>query len=101
MGVSTLLVNELETITGDFQATEIGISYLADNIIFLRYVESNGELCKAIGVLKKRLSDFEKLVRHLEITRYGVKVGDPFYHRGVLTGAADGTGVVDGTAIKG
>lgn len=28
-------------------------------IIFLRYFEMDGELQKAIGVLKKRLSDFE------------------------------------------
>jgi circadian clock protein KaiC len=86
MGVTTLLVNEVEAITGDFRATDIGISYLADNVIFLRYLEIDGELHKAIGVLKKRLSDFEKFVRRVEITRYGVKVGDPYVMRGMLTG---------------
>ncbi len=43
--------------------------------------------CTKRSVLKKRLSDFEKFVRRLEITRYGVKVGEPFSHRGVLSGA--------------
>jgi len=86
MGVTALLINEVEGITGDFRATDIGISYLADNIIFLRYVEIDGELRKAIGVLKKRLSDFEKFMRELEITREGVKVGEPFTHRGLLSG---------------
>ncbi len=87
MGVTTLLINEVEKITGDFQATELGISYLADNIVFLRYLELQGELRKAIGVLKKRLSDFEKTLREYEITRYGVKVGRPLTHlRGLLIG---------------
>lgn len=87
MDVTTLLINEVERITGEFQATELGISYLADNIIFLRYLEIGGELRKAIGVLKKRLSDFEKTLREYEITRYGVKVGRPLTHlRGLLSG---------------
>ncbi|WGV28370.1 ATPase domain-containing protein [Halotia branconii] len=87
MGVAVLLVNEVENITGDFHATEIGISYLADNIIFLRYLEIKGELRRAIGVLKKRMSNFEKSVREFEISRYGVKVGQPLNKlRGILSG---------------
>ena len=89
-GVTTLLINELEMITGDFRATELGISYLADNIIILRYLEIQGELRKAIGVLKKRLSDFEKNLREMEITRYGIKVGEPLRNlRGILSGTPE------------
>jgi circadian clock protein KaiC len=77
-------------ITGDFRVTELGISYLADNIVFLRYLEIQGELRKAIGVLKKRLSDFEKTLREYEITRYGIRVGKPLKNlRGILTGTPD------------
>src|SRR5262249_50442108 len=87
MGVTCILVNEVEAITGTFEATELGISYLADNIIFLRYLEVQGELRKALGVLKKRLSDFQKGLRELEITRYGIKLGKPLTElRGILTG---------------
>lgn len=90
MGVTVLLINEVEHITGEFRATEVGISYLADNIIFLRYLEMGGELHKAIGVLKKRLSDFEKTLREYEITRYGVKVGTPLTGlRGILSGTPE------------
>jgi len=86
-GITVLLINEIDNITGDFKATELGISYLADNIMFLRYLEFNGELKKAIGVLKKRLSDFEKQMREFEITSQGIKVGKPLTHlRGILTG---------------
>lgn len=86
-GITTLVCAEVEKITGDFQITEAGISYLADNIIFLRYYEAGGEVRRAIGVLKKRLSDFEKWVREFEITRDGIKVGQPLTNfTGILTG---------------
>ncbi|NET38853.1 MAG: AAA family ATPase [Cyanothece sp. SIO1E1] len=89
-GITTILINEVETITGDFRATELGISYLADNIIFLRYLEFRGQIRKTIGVLKKRLSNFEKTMRELEITRYGIKVGNPLTKlRGILTGTPE------------
>ena len=87
MGVTLLLINEVEAITGDFQATDGKVSYLSDNIIFLRYLELNGQLRKAIGVLEKRAGDFEKTLREIEITRYGLKVGRPLTGlRGLLTG---------------
>jgi len=87
MGVTALLINEVENITGEFRVTEVGISYLADNIIFLRYLELAGELHKAIGVLKKRTTGFERSLRELEITPYGIKVGRPLTElRGILRG---------------
>lgn len=89
-GLTVLLVDEVESITGDFQATEAGLGYLADNIIFLRYLEVRGGLRKAIGVLKKRLGDFEKTLREIEITRDGIKVGRPLTDlRGILTGTPE------------
>lgn len=90
MGVAVILINELETITGDFRATEVGISYMGDNIVFLRYLEMQGELRKVIGVLKKRMSDFERTLREYEITRYGIKVGKPLTNlRGILKGTPE------------
>lgn len=89
-GVAVLLINEVESITGDFRVTEVGISYLADSIIFLRYLEIRGELRRTIGVLKKRMSDFEKTLREFQIGRYGIKVGAPLTQlRGVLTGVPE------------
>ena len=90
MGVTVILINEVEMVTGDFRATEMGISYLADNIIFLRYMEVDGEMRKAIGVLKKRVSDFEKSLRELEITRHGLKVRRPLEGmQGILSGTPE------------
>lgn len=90
MGVTVILVNEVEEITGNFRATDVGISYIADNIVFLRYLEIEGEMRKAIGVLKKRLSDFEKTLREIEITRYGIKIGQPLTRlRKILSGTPE------------
>lgn len=90
LGITVLLINEIESITGDFRATDDKVSYLADNIVFLRYLELGGELRKAIGVLKKRSGDFEKTLRELEITRYGLKVGKPLSDlRGILSGSPE------------
>lgn len=89
-GMTVLLVDEVESITGDFQATEEGLGYLADNIVFLRYLEVRGGLRKAIGVLKKRLGDFEKTLREIEITGAGIRVGSPLAElRGILTGTPE------------
>lgn len=90
MGVAVILINEVETITGDFRATEVGISYIGDNIVFLRYLEMYGEMRKVIGVLKKRMSDFERTLREYQITRYGIKVGKPLSNvRGILRGTPE------------
>ncbi len=77
MGVTVILVDEIGTVTGDFKATEAGISYLADNLVFLRHLEISGEMRKAIGVLKKRTSDFERTLREFRITEHGLEVGEP------------------------
>lgn len=92
VGVTTILTNEIEAVTGDFRVTQHGISYLSDNVIFLRYLEISGRMRKAIGVLKKRLSDFERTLREVDITRYGIQVGEPLTGlRGILSGTPEWT----------
>jgi circadian clock protein KaiC len=93
MGVTVLFINEVEGIIGDFRATEVGVSYLCDNLVFLRYLEFDGELRKAIGVLKKRVGDFGKTLREMAITGSGIRVGAPLTGlRGVLTGTPEWVG---------
>jgi circadian clock protein KaiC len=90
MGVTTIFIDETKNITGEFSATEENISYLADNIIFLRHLELHGEIRKAIGVLKKRTSDFERTLREFEITEHGISVGDPLTEmRAILSGTPE------------
>ena len=98
MGVTSLLLDETSAVVGDFRATERNVSYLADNIVFLRHLELGGELRKAVGVLKKRTSDYERTLREFAITEDGVQVGDPLTGlRGVLTGTPEFTGETPGS----
>ncbi|PAU82610.1 recombinase RecA [Halorubrum salipaludis] len=90
MGVTTIFVDETRDITGEFRATMENVSYLADNIVFLRHLEVDGELRKAIGVLKKRMSDYERTIREFRITADGIAVGEPLSGmRGVLSGTPE------------
>lgn len=88
MGVTVLIINETPTIASDnVQPTDPPISHLGDTLILLRYREDRGEVCKTIGVLKKRTGDFEKSLRGFEIRSDGIWVGEPLYHlRGILRG---------------
>lgn len=97
MGVTTILVDETEGIgTGLGTATGIGINYLADTIVLMRYLESRAELRKTIGVLKKRTSDFERSMRELKFTPYGLKVGEPLLRlSGILSGDPEFVGGVE------
>lgn len=87
-GVTVLLINETQAVTGqEFQATEKGISYISDNVLFLRYMEVDGGLKKTMGVLKKRLSGFDTAMHTYSIGKGGLVVHDSVegFH-GVLSG---------------
>ncbi|ELZ20095.1 circadian clock protein KaiC [Haloterrigena salina JCM 13891] len=87
-GVTVLITNEIAEITGISSATDSNLSYVADNIAFLSYVEMDGSLRKVVGVLKKRTGGFEHTLREFEIAEDGIRVGDP------LTGLS---GILQGT----
>ncbi len=87
-GVTVILINEVHRLADPIRATESEISYLMDSIIYMRYIEQEGELLRAIGVLKKRISDFEKSMRKFEFSSYGISVSKPLKAlRGLLTGS--------------
>lgn len=92
VGVTVILIDEVSSVTGEFEVTEGGISYIADNIVFLRHIEMEGELRKVIGVLKKRTSDFERTLRTFQITEHGITIGEPLTNlRGILQGTPEWT----------
>lgn len=86
-GVAGLLIDEVPALTGAFQISEHQVSYLADTVMFLRYLELRGGLRKAVGVLKKRTGEFDADLRELSFTPYGIKVGGPLTQlQGILSG---------------
>ncbi|MBX0285320.1 AAA family ATPase [Halomicroarcula sp. F28] len=87
MGVTVALTDELSSVTGTFQASDSQVSYLADTVVFIRYIEVGGEIRKAIGVLKKRFGGFEATLRAFSIEDDGIHIGETLSElRGVLTG---------------
>ncbi|MFO7881014.1 MAG: ATPase domain-containing protein [Kosmotogaceae bacterium] len=90
-GITCLLIHEIQEIIGNFMPSG-GMSFLCDNIFFLRYIEYKGELKKVIGILKKRQGDFEKTLRLFNLTEKGIVVGKPFTElRGLLYGVPEFT----------
>ncbi|GAA0645608.1 ATPase domain-containing protein [Salarchaeum japonicum] len=88
LGVTVLLVDEIKEVTGVPRPTSANVSYVADNIMFLSYVEMGGELRRVMGVLKKRVGDFEHTLREFSISERGIELGEPLHGlQGVLNGS--------------
>lgn len=65
--VTTLLLKEVAKLFGSFQISGKGISILADSVIFMRYLEFEGRIDRALTILKMRGSDHTKEIRKFEI----------------------------------
>jgi circadian clock protein KaiC len=63
------------------------VSYLADNILVLRYFEAAGQVRQAISMMKKRSGGHERWIRELRLGPERIRVGEPLrdFH-GVLSG---------------
>jgi circadian clock protein KaiC len=87
LGVTFNMNMETPELLGSGQLSGYGISFAADNLIQLKYVELEGNLVRGISVLKARGVRHEAAVRRLSIKEDGVEVGAAFTGlHGVLTG---------------
>ncbi|HEX7895374.1 MAG TPA: ATPase domain-containing protein, partial [Terriglobales bacterium] len=86
-GVVTLMILAQAGMIGSNMQTPADVSYLADNILVLRYFEAQGEVRQAISMIKKRSGAHEHTIRELRLGPDRIYVGDPLrkFH-GVLTG---------------
>ncbi len=86
--VSLLMTVESEQLLGTIHLSGQNISFIADNLIQLRYVEIGGRLERAISILKARGIRHDSELRGLVIAERGLSVvADRFKGmRGVLTG---------------
>jgi circadian clock protein KaiC len=86
-GVVTILVGVQQGMLGGQMSTAVDASYLADNVLMLRYFEHDGEVKQAVSVFKKRGSLHERTIRQFSMSREGIKVGATLRgFRGILTG---------------
>jgi circadian clock protein KaiC len=87
LGVTLTMNLEVTELLGSAQLSGQGISFAADNVIQLKYVEQDGRLDRGISVLKARGVRHATEVRRMRIGDRGVEVGTPYTGlRGVLTG---------------
>lgn len=86
-GVVTILILAQQGLLGSMQ-TIVDLSYLADNIVLLRFFEAAGRVRRAISVVKKRNSNHEQTIREFTIgLPDGVSIGRPLDEfQGVLSG---------------
>jgi circadian clock protein KaiC len=86
-GVVSILVGVQQGMIGTGMTTSVDASYIADNVIMLRYFEAAGEVRQAISVFKKRGSAHERTIRRFQISTGGIRVGPVLkdFH-GILTG---------------
>lgn len=87
-GVTLLMTQESEQLLGTAQIGGQGVSFVADNLIQLRYVEWEGRLERAISVLKARGIRHNSELRSLRIGEGGMQVDAGRFKdlRGVITG---------------
>lgn len=87
-GILTLLVLAQMGLVGSAMHTPIDVSYLADNILVLRYFEAHGEVRQAISMMKKRSGGHERTIRELKLGPDTIKVGAPLTNfQGILSGS--------------
>ena len=86
-GCVTLLIGVQQGMLGGQMSTTVDASYLADNVLMLRYFEHDGEVKQAVSVFKKRGSLHERTIRQFSMSSNGVQVGAVLRgFRGILTG---------------
>jgi len=84
--VLTFLILAQTGMVGAMQSP-VDITYLSDTVLLLRFFEAQGEIRRALSVLKKRTGPHESTIRELRIAPGGVQVGPKLEgFRGVLTG---------------
>jgi circadian clock protein KaiC len=98
-GVLTILVGVQQGILGPNLTSTANVSYLADNVIMLRYFEARGEVQQAISVFKKRGGQHERTIRQFSMSSRGIAVGPVLreFH-GILTGIPT---MLDGAIAQG
>jgi circadian clock protein KaiC len=85
--VMTVLVGVQQGMLGGSMTTAMDASYVADNVLMLRYFEDDGDIRQAISVFKKRGSAHERTIRAFRMDQGGIHVGDVLRgYRGLLTG---------------
>lgn len=87
-GLTGILTRESPALFGQADEGDLGLAFIADGYILLRYVEIDSAIHKALLVLKLRGSDHAKDIRRFEINPQGIEVQAKFEGReGIMSGS--------------
>jgi circadian clock protein KaiC len=90
VGVASFMVLAQYGMLGSAVTSPTDVSYLADNVLLLRYFEAGGEVRQAISVMKRRSGPHERSIRELHMSSGKLTIGDPLRNFvGVLTGTPE------------
>lgn len=87
MGITIVMIAELEDRYTDLRFSPYGSAFLADAIIVQRYVELVGQFKRVCSVAKVRGSEHSKDIRLFDITDDGIVMGETLpEYAGILSG---------------
>ena len=89
-GVTTLYTFEVPKFIGPGLDTPVtGVSALAENLVYLRFVELRSHLYRLLSILKVRDSSYDSSLREFHITDHGIRLEKTFDSaEAILTGSA-------------
>lgn len=97
LGVASFMVLAQYGLLGVAMSTPADVSYLADNVLLLRYFEAGGEVRQALSVVKRRSGPHERSIREFVMRNGTLSIGQPLVNFvGVLTGTPQYTGGQEG-----
>lgn len=87
MGVTVVMIAELEDRYTDLRFSSYGNAFLADAIVMQRYVELHGQLRRALSVVKIRASAHSKDIRLYEVLQGQLHIEAlPLLYNSILSG---------------
>ena len=99
-GTATFLTMAQHGLVGTM-TTPTDVTYIADNVILLRYFEALGRVRRAISCIKKRTGSHEETIREFHVSNKGLTVDEPLTQfQGVLQGVPEVLGPVRQTALE-
>jgi circadian clock protein KaiC len=85
--VSVVFTIEVAEVFDELKFSSHAVSFMAQNILYFRYAELEGELKKVLAVIKMRRSAHSKSLHNYDIGSQGMAVLGPLAsYRGILTG---------------
>ena len=98
-GVMTLVTVAQSGLMGHAMHSPVDTTYLADNVILFRYFEAQGQVRRAISVVKKRSGPHELTIREIWMRKNGIELSEPLAQfQGILTGNPEFLGHAPGLA---